>query len=274
MQGVVVDEEGRPVAGATVRATTGGDDAGEATTDALGRFDLAVVPGPRTEVSAAHPAFGEQWTDAEWAGWRRVEPPPGEPITLVLRRGIVLRGRALAPDGAPLARHEIVVLPAQAGLGPATRTARTDADGRFELPPMVLDRFELLPGPVRSRHPLERGTSLRFDEADPRRWVREASEGRELELRARLRTVELLTLVIGGADRYVRVWTRTRTTGSRTTLRVRAGRIRVPVELGAHTEIWIAGAESPTHPEAPAWAGVISAPATVHVPLPEDGATR
>ncbi len=110
--GRVVNEQGAPVAGVTVRTRAGGGATarvvGETTSDADGRFALEGLP------------IGVVRVEARGRGWVPFLPPsvsvppdrdrtvPLEPgrttdVTLVVARGVDVRGRVLDADGTPVA---------------------------------------------------------------------------------------------------------------------------------------------------------------------------
>jgi protocatechuate 3,4-dioxygenase beta subunit len=147
LRGRVVDEQGRPVGGALV--SVGLEEAG--------RFYAAWGPGTDTPVhpsaadgsfDLAQPAFVAQLQKANMqgalvavkagyaAGLTRL-PPSGDPVTIVLSRGVTLAGRVVRADGAPVSGADIALVepgPLFAVQGrnqelPAW--VRSGADGRF-----------------------------------------------------------------------------------------------------------------------------------------------
>jgi RNA polymerase sigma factor (sigma-70 family) len=152
--GRVVDEKGRPVAGAKVEVSIvndltprGGDGrvsyssslatgAAAAKTDAEGRWKIGNVPvHPEVELSLLvnHPDYAsDQW-------W----PTPGEAFNtkallegtanMTLKSGVIVRGRVTDPDGKPV--KDAVVIHGDAHYGmPTTRKFPADAEGRYRLP--------------------------------------------------------------------------------------------------------------------------------------------
>lgn len=127
LAGVVLDPDGRPVAGARVTCPTGSfgrTDELDTTTDGQGRFTLArVPPGPRTLLASA-------------PGWPRspglsVELAPAERregLVLRLRSGASLSLLVLDRDGKPEAGRAVRVFG-----GPLGEPVVTDAAGRCEL---------------------------------------------------------------------------------------------------------------------------------------------
>lgn len=114
IEGTVVDAEGRPVSGASVRAGV----ADSTASDAAGRFSLPVPGEAPTEVFASRgPLFG------------RVTVTPGSPARIVLGAGTKVNGRVLGPEGG---RVTTVDVSSVGGLFPADEV-ETDGQGRFSL---------------------------------------------------------------------------------------------------------------------------------------------
>jgi RNA polymerase sigma factor (sigma-70 family) len=173
VEGQVVDEDGMPVTGATVyfqnaRATgaTGTTanraqgmvfrDAGTLT-DRDGRFRLAVRPGA-CSVCALGPTPEYRLHDytsrlcpncgvAHLRSYEhaRVEltldrAAPPEPIRLVLRRGVSVAGRAVGPDGEPIAEGIVVCRSVIHPLNGQVPRALPIRNGRFDLPGCISGR--------------------------------------------------------------------------------------------------------------------------------------
>ena len=144
--GRVVNEEGAPVAGVTVRTRAGGGAmarvVGETTSDADGRFALEGLP------------IGVVRVEARGRGWVPYAPPsvsvprdrsrqvPLEPgrtsdVTLIVMRGVEVRGRVLDADGTPVADASVWCEseygdPELAGSGAwSAPIASTGTDGAF-----------------------------------------------------------------------------------------------------------------------------------------------
>lgn len=121
LDGRVLDRDGGPVAGASVRL--GGDPAGprEALTAEDGRFHLEGLPRGLVRIEAEHPAGG-------W-GWVETNPAAGT-VEIVLEPVGSIEGRATGAQGEPLGGREV-------RLEPFGRKTMTDPDGAF--------RFERVP---------------------------------------------------------------------------------------------------------------------------------
>lgn len=131
VSGTVVDGEGKPIAGAVVRAsnygrsvsTTLGTDVAE--TDAKGAFELK-LPGGGYVLEATHAKFAAL---AEPIGVR-VSPLDDVTVTLALVQGCIIAGRVVLPSGAPAGEGAIEeqYAPSEAAFAPVGRIA---ADGTF-----------------------------------------------------------------------------------------------------------------------------------------------
>lgn len=123
--GLVVDASGTPVAGVRVVAFTDRDPArpvAEEVTGTDGRFDLEPFGG--TEVVALERGRRcSEWTDV---------PDGAESFTLALGRGATVRG-TVRYERRRAAADVPVQIQLAAGPSPPAWTARTDADGRFEV---------------------------------------------------------------------------------------------------------------------------------------------
>ncbi len=98
--GVVVDGQGAPVSGATVRAAPAEE---QALTDDAGRFELKVGAGGTTVAAVARSGL---------QALQRVRLEPGErrgDLRLVVGRGAPLEGRVVDADGQGVAGAEVVV---------------------------------------------------------------------------------------------------------------------------------------------------------------------
>jgi hypothetical protein len=114
IEGTVVDAEGRPVSGATLRAGLVDSTA----TDAAGRFSLPVPAAGPVEVFASRgPLFG------------RASVTSGTPARIVLGAGTKVNGRVLGPEGGRLTTVDVASL---GGVFPPDEV-ETDAQGRFTL---------------------------------------------------------------------------------------------------------------------------------------------
>jgi len=239
--GRVVDEAGAPIAGATIQTMSDGSDRSETTADARGAFSVAVPPGPYVYVAAAHPDYGQQWTDYQWSGWRHNDAIPEAPITLTLRRGHVLRGRLVDSAGAPVANRTLLMIPAYVGSGPATLEARTNARGEFAFERCQLTSYELVPDGLRNWAPTDPGTFARIASPDPSAWADAAERGRPVALvLERFVRVPVTVDVSALRAREVQVWRRW---GADSTMgnveRVRDGEITISLERGVEARLWV-----------------------------------
>ena len=109
------------------------DEPANATTDGEGRFEITdLAQGERVHLVAQHPEFATSWQN-------RVQVPAAEPLTLVLEPGLRLVGRVVDAEGTGIAGAGLEM--AQQDLLSGTdypsgpqhrRSARSDAEGRFE----------------------------------------------------------------------------------------------------------------------------------------------
>ncbi len=129
LSGVVVDEGGRPVAGADIRVMPAGRSSFHTTTtDPSGRFQVARLHAMPTTVDAGAEGFRYALKEVS------IEPTTPE-LRFVLARGRTVRGRVVDATGKPLARVIVSLFPK----GPRDYTSIggnfstvTQADGRFE----------------------------------------------------------------------------------------------------------------------------------------------
>jgi RNA polymerase sigma factor (sigma-70 family) len=154
--GRVVDEQGKPIAGAKVEVSLArdlkpangdgrvgydiwlaeGSDA--ATTDAEGRWHIDNVPNhPQAELSlrVSHPDYAsdELWQESQKAAGVTTAMLRRETATLVLKGGVIVRGRVTDPAGQPI-KDAIVVHGDDPYSAREPSKFPTDADGRFRLP--------------------------------------------------------------------------------------------------------------------------------------------
>ncbi|HYH99937.1 carboxypeptidase-like regulatory domain-containing protein [Hyalangium sp.] len=98
LRGEVMDEQGAPVAGATLAVMPRG--AEPVASDARGRFEIRALRPERTyRVEGRHPGY-DQVERAEGT-------PGGPPVKVVLKRRPMFRGRVVAEDGAPVQRFRL-----------------------------------------------------------------------------------------------------------------------------------------------------------------------
>jgi thiol-disulfide isomerase/thioredoxin len=157
--GRVVDEQGKPIAGARVqvmitnspRPARGdgrasfdtwlatGEDA--AKTDAQGRWHIDNVPnhaGAKLSLLVTHPDYV---SDERWEGTQRSAGITTAMLrqgtaTLTLKRGVRVIGRVTDPAGKPV-KDALVVLGDDPYFASTGRDFPTDADGRYRLPPLT-----------------------------------------------------------------------------------------------------------------------------------------
>lgn len=136
VEGVVVDEEGEPVAGASLRVIwemAGGGrtmSSWGAREDGTFRFPLE-AGGGTLELTAIHDGFRPETLRLALA--EDTVPPP---VVMTLRRGGLLQGRLVTAAGAPAAGATVQSFRQGADGGLERRaSARTDSEGRFELLP-------------------------------------------------------------------------------------------------------------------------------------------
>jgi hypothetical protein len=151
LEGRVLDPDGRPVSGATVRLespwieTLIEVDVRADLTDELGRFTLVDLPPGEVALLAEHPRFATSTV----ATFDLSSGAPPAPVELRLRRGGIVRGQAFDREGRPYAGAQ-VVLQSVATMRPALATA--DPDGRFLFEPVDPDHYQVLalggPGPA------------------------------------------------------------------------------------------------------------------------------
>jgi len=153
--GRVVDEAGKPIAGAKVsvdlasdpkpphgdgRARFNGNLAGftePAITDADGRWRIDNVPDlsdVELRVMVSHPDFlPDDSARAAGASHNSAGSPLKGSAVVTLKRGVICRGRVTDPDGNPV-KDAIVIHGDDPYRGRETSKFPTDADGRFRLP--------------------------------------------------------------------------------------------------------------------------------------------
>lgn len=143
IEGRVTDGERRPIAGATVswRTESGNLEVGSiadgtVTSDRDGRFRIAdLEPGLRFDLSVQGDGFARRTVHG-------VEPPTGEPLTVVLEPAARLAGVVVDGLGAPVADAWLVAHSRGGGPQGTAQSGTTDATGGFEI-------GELPPGEAR-----------------------------------------------------------------------------------------------------------------------------
>ncbi|MFG0318165.1 MAG: carboxypeptidase regulatory-like domain-containing protein, partial [Planctomycetota bacterium JB042] len=130
IEGVAVDDLGRPLAGATVGLLSPGPSP-PATTDAAGRFVLEGLDAGRARLGAA--ADGHVSVDA--FGGIGVDVVAGETVEVrvELARAASISGRVVDEHGVPVPHVSLVAQPRDAGRRARPRPARTGGDGTFVL---------------------------------------------------------------------------------------------------------------------------------------------
>jgi len=128
ISGQVVSEAGDPVTSATVVAVPEGEGPTSAITTERGKFEfLGLPPG-----SIGLVASGANEESSDWRSIDLVQGLQGPAVRLVLRRGQVVRGRVVSPDGMPVPGARIQ----WASLGEPvflSNAQATDHLGRFEV---------------------------------------------------------------------------------------------------------------------------------------------
>ncbi len=155
LMGRVLDETGRPVAGAAVscsldEATEEGPRnmyqmsgqwySGQATTDAAGRYVLGGLTKETYRVTIRPPAG----SDAAPAALRGISAPDSGDMTLqdaTLYKGGKVVGLVVGPDDKPLAGAEASVPVASSRRGDDRQSAATDAAGKFVLAGLPTGRY-------------------------------------------------------------------------------------------------------------------------------------
>jgi hypothetical protein len=245
--GYVQDEAGRGVSGAEVRAMTmPAEVVITASTARDGGFALDVPPTPQLSLTASHPAFGLQWTGGyavgqpRWDGFRYGGVVPEGPVTLVLRRGVVLRGRVLTRDGQPFANEEMLIVPAYIGSGPASIRTTTDWDGRFAFERAVLSSFELVPRSLDHWNPHGQGQYFRITQT-PELWIKAAAAGGSIDIQLESFVLLPVTLdVTAFGSPSVQVWGRSNDQSWGRAIEVdRTGRVQITMERGLEQELWV-----------------------------------
>ncbi len=152
--GRIVNEEGKPVAGAKVEVRLGNDlkpDHGDGrvsynwaladrnnTTDADGRWRIENVPNhPRVELRLviSHPDYLSDTgrDEAQKAAGITTEMLRKGTATLTLKRGVIVRGRVIDPAGKPI-KDALVIYGDDSYFSWLPCKFPTDADGRYRLP--------------------------------------------------------------------------------------------------------------------------------------------
>ena len=282
VSGHVRDETGHPVAGAEVRLRDLLDKwmPVSTTTDRNGAFSANVPATPRLWIIASHADFGLQWTQGvspdgpAWTGYQRSGPVPDAPVELILRRGVVLRGRVVDAAGRAFARQTLVLIPAYIGSGPATIEASTDSEGRFAFERAVVSQFELVPRSLTHWHPMKPGEYLRFAQA-AELWGKTARSGGAIELQIDRYALIAVTIdVTALRTSNVQVWKRwgVDSSAGQALTADGTGRVEILMERGVPHELWVVPGtgRDMTAPWARGvrrlWAGTAAGPLALKVP--------
>ncbi len=154
--GRILDEQGKPIAGARVEVSVGNyfkflksdgrarystwlaEGSSAATTDARGRWSIDNVPNnPQVELSlfVSHPDYvsDAQWGEAQKEAAVTTAMLRQETATLTLKRGVIVRGQVTDPTGQPI-KDAIIVHGDDAYSSHLPCKFPTDAEGRYRLP--------------------------------------------------------------------------------------------------------------------------------------------
>ncbi len=163
--GRILDEKGKPIAGAKVRVRLANEPklpksdgrvrydtwlawgTDSVTTDAEGRWRIGNVPNhPEVELSLLvnHPDYVSDDRAARTTKEAGIATAAlrNETATLTLKAGVVVRGTVTDPDGKPV-KDAVVVLGDDPYFGFTTSTFSTDAEGRFRLPAVAPGKTSL-----------------------------------------------------------------------------------------------------------------------------------
>ncbi|HYO12549.1 MAG TPA: carboxypeptidase-like regulatory domain-containing protein [Thermoanaerobaculia bacterium] len=127
--GRVVREDGKPISGAWVYFFREGSGSGIPTDD-QGRFEMRKGPG-EIDIRATADGYLPKEMRIEAAAGQEVED-----LRIVLRKGAVVTGRVLGPDGAPVPGAEVRALLAPSGNrfhSLAAPEVKADGEGRYRL---------------------------------------------------------------------------------------------------------------------------------------------
>ncbi len=157
--GGVVDEDGKPVAGATARADNpmAIDGRGymaasklEAQADADGRFTIGELPQGFTQVFW----YAQGYCAAESS--QQIREVPAKDMTLKMARAGVIKGKAIGADGKPLAGQVNVSLESLGNVGGnwgGGMYAKPDGSFQFENVPPGKYQLSAQPNPGRAATP-------------------------------------------------------------------------------------------------------------------------
>lgn len=179
---VVARDTGEPIEAATVivtpRQTSGLE--WQVKTDADGRYRLSKLPPGQYVYRAVCATHADRVPGSDRGIERTIKLDPGlvsEASEFNMQPRATIRGRVVGPDGKPV-EHAMVGLPSHhhdAREVSNIDTVFTDADGRFELRPMVGQRID---SELEAFHPLAGGARLKLEPIESA----ELRDGIELKL--------------------------------------------------------------------------------------------
>jgi len=141
VEGVVVDAEGHPVAGANLALLFASDLRGPFDASVIARDDLERESTAKSQADGsfviAAEASGERGLVAEHDGYRSTWLPvtsPQKGLRVVLEQGATVTGEVLSETGEPVLSARVGLVPRQPEVNPSgVKRALTDAKGRFVL---------------------------------------------------------------------------------------------------------------------------------------------
>ncbi len=131
LRGVVLDPEGKPIAGAKIGGSLTRDWSSDVVTDADGRFEVIAIAEDGTKIypTVVHPDFVPKDSFGQ-----PMEPGGVTEVQWTLKRGAVVTGRVTAAkDGQPVANVQIVTGHDRFASNRANPETKTDKDGRYRL---------------------------------------------------------------------------------------------------------------------------------------------
>ncbi len=125
VRGVVISADSRPAVGCPITYGIGNGDIGKVTTNAQGRFEVAGIP-PESQLFFG--VFYDGQIEAADQTWQVGAAGEGD-LTIKLCRAATISGKALRPDGKPMARATVV----SQGVGHRGGATTTNEQGEFVL---------------------------------------------------------------------------------------------------------------------------------------------